>query len=181
MKHLMVDLKTLDVAPSAIILQVGAVRFSESGPIPEPDTGSPDVILYNILLTGQDGSMSEQTFRWWLRQSEGARQGLCTPEPVPLEHALRDLCKMADQCDRVWSHGASFDIPIINFHLKGRQLCSFLDVRDTRTLFELAGITRSNRTEPKVSHRADWDAWAQAHTAQTALNRISRLQVARLG
>ena len=165
MQDLMIDLETLDVLPTALILQVGLVRFDadSNSPVAGPDT-NPDIELYNVELKGQDGTWSEQTLRWWMNQSDSARKGLETPATLPISQVLGRVQVLAQdkKVTRVWSHGAAFDHPIVIYHLNKLgmgEMCSYRKLRCTRTLFDLFVMERTN---PQILHRADWDAWAQA-------------------
>ena len=162
MQDLMIDLETLDVVPTAMIMQVGLVTFDAASvfPIAGPDT-NPDIELYNVELKDQDGTWSEKTLRWWMNQSDS---GLENPAARPLAKVLGRIQILAqkENIKRVWSHGAAFDHPIVIYHLNKLgmgELCSYRKLRCTRTLFDLYTLDKS---VPKITHRADWDAWAQA-------------------
>jgi len=171
MQDIMIDLETLDVLPTSLIMQVGLVRFDATSdtPLANPDT-NPDIELYNVELKGQDGTWSEQTLRWWMKQSDSARKGLETPAALPIAEVLGRVQTLAqaEKIKRVWSHGAAFDHPIVIYHLNKLgmgEMCSYRKLRCTRTLFDLFDMGKTN---PQILHRADWDAWAQAEDVRRA-------------
>ena len=72
----------------------------------------------------------------------------------------------------VWSHGSIFDIVIVENicrHFQQAVTWKFWEVRDTRTLFDLANI------EVKIQgkHNALTDAIAQSKAVQTAYKKLS--------
>lgn len=73
MKHLMIDLETMDNKPTAAITAIGAVLFN-------PETGEMGETFYRrISLTSSvdyDCTMGADTVLWWLRQSIEAKTRL---------------------------------------------------------------------------------------------------------
>lgn len=182
----MFDLETLGVNPRAPILTIGAVHFraSEAAGVFR-GTFYKHVDLQSSLDAGlvPDGS----TFYWWLEQKKTARRELYMPAPrerllIALtnlsvwmrEVAWKEGCR--DEPHRIWGHGASFD-PVL---LESSYLAVNVEkpwryswVRDTRTLFEAAGMmdTYSQRMDEilgKNRHIALNDAGAQAMLVQEA-------------
>lgn len=99
-----------------------------------------------------------RTVQWWSEQSEEAQAAF--DNPVDLREALTSLTMWVDQiCDpqavmvrptggwrhiRIWSHGAAFDPPILAAAYEAVGLpvpWYYRAPRDTRTLFDLVGIT----------------------------------------
>ena len=76
--------------------------------------------------------------------------------------ALDQLYKFCWGAKRVWSHGAGFDVTILEWYFRkiGKAIpWQFWEVRDTRTIFDV-GIN-PNRP-PVLKHHALEDAWNQA-------------------
>lgn len=164
MRDVMIDLETLSTRPDAMILSIGAVAFGPDGLGAE----------FSVVVdpAGAHGHIDPGTVAWWLDQSAEARRPLganYTGERVPLAMALQrfrwfwnDL--MAPHAKlRVWGHGSSFDLPIIEsaFRVCGHQIpWGHRAGRDTRTILELAG-TRIVMPD-NAKHDALADAKAQA-------------------
>ena len=160
----MIDLETLDVLPTATILTIGAVKFDPFGnDIAEPlcekfylrvDVDSCDAI---------GGTVSPATLDWWASQSQAAQDEAFDPKDrVKIEDAMAQLYKFCWGAKRIWSHGAGFDVIILENYFRkiGKAIpWSFWEVRDTRTIFDI-GIN-PNRP-PVLKHHALEDAWNQA-------------------
>lgn len=160
----MIDLETLATTPDAAILSIGAVRFDPFGQdLKEPkmesfylrvDVDSCDALG---LVTSQD------TLNWWAQQSKEAQEEAFGVENrVAITDAMNQLYKFCWGAQRVWSHGAGFDVIILEhvFRKIGKGFpWSFWQVRDTRTIFDI-GI---NPDRPDVlAHHALHDAYNQA-------------------
>lgn len=160
----MIDLETLDVLPSASILTIGAVKFDPFGDdINEPDC---EKLYLKVDLDSCDKlelTVSQDTLAWWAQQSKEAQdEAFSTDGRIDISDAINQLYKFCWGAKRVWSHGAGFDIIILEhvFRKVGKAVpWRFWEVRDTRTLFDL-GID-PNRP-PVLKHHALEDAWNQA-------------------
>ena len=75
-----------------------------------------------------------------------------------------------EKITHIWGHGSHFDIPILENAYKACNLIppwKFWQVRDTRTLYEVAGVRLSN-TYVKMKHHAIYDAFRQMIAVQKA-------------
>ena len=183
--HLMIDIETYGRTPGAAIASIGAVFFDphEDNLNDLPD----DIPLFykNISLDSclQIGLKTDApTIEWWVKQGEEARQALETPTPIPVTSALYDFKRFYwDQKEElgrrtsvyVWSHGATFDIPMIAVACNqigwAEPPWVYYNCRDTRTLFDLAfkgGKPKSPASD--IKHYALGDAIAQAVQVQEA-------------
>lgn len=162
--HIMIDLETLDVTPTATILTIGAVKFDPFGD--EINDPKCDKFYVRVDVDSCDAlgcTVSQSTLDWWAQQSSAAQEEAFDPaNRISVQDAMAQLYKFAWGAKRVWAHGAGFDIPICeNLYRKvGKAIpWAFWDVRDTRTLFDI-GIN-PNRP-PVLKHHALEDAWNQA-------------------
>lgn len=135
-----------------------------------------------------------QTVQWWSEQSDEAQGAFADPVdlgvalgrfsdwlhrlmPVPTEHPrLRPLSNI-----RLWSHGAAFDPPILAAAYEAVGLpipWHYRAPRDTRTLFDAAGIEDHSALLARhpgpmgVSHHALDDSICQARAVCAAYNRL---------
>ena len=137
---MMVDIETLGRQTNSAILSIGACRFERHSEDMDSETFYRNVDLQSCLDVGMaiDGS----TVYWWLNNSAAARQALCSPFPIRLGEALIDLNTFYQGADCVWSHGAIFDVVILEeayrraFIPSGRPPWHYRKARDTRTLFD---------------------------------------------
>jgi hypothetical protein len=134
----MLDMETLAVSPNAVVLSLGAVHFDPYG------TGYGDSIYFRIDLDDQDAlgrEIDPNTLDWWAKQDPAIMEEAFGPDDrIPLAEAMDRFHKFAWGCSAFWSHGATFDLVMIeNIY---RQLNKALPwnywaLRDTRTLFDL--------------------------------------------
>jgi DNA polymerase III epsilon subunit-like protein len=171
---IMIDLETLDVLPTASILTIGAVRFDPFG----DDVNDPDCdkfyVKVNLDSCDRYGcTVSQDTVEWWSKQSQAAQdEAFSADGRIPIESAMDQLYKFCWGGKRVWSHGAGFDVIILEnlFRKVGKAIpWSFWEVRDTRTLFDL-GI--DPKRPPVLKHHALEDAWNQAVGVQNVFKTL---------
>ena len=162
--NVMIDLETLATSPNAAILTIGAVKFDPFGDdVNEPDC---EKLYLKVDLDSCDKlelTVSQDTLAWWAQQSKEAQdEAFSTDGRIDISDAINQLYKFCWGAKRVWSHGAGFDVIILEhvFRKVGKAVpWRFWEVRDTRTLFDL-GID-PNRP-PVLKHHALEDAWNQA-------------------
>lgn len=137
-KHLMVDMETMAVSHRAVVLSLGAVHFNPYG------NGYGDKIYFKIDLDDQDQlgrEIDPNTLDWWSKQDPKImEEAFSTNDRIPLTEAIDRFHKFAWGCDSFWSHGATFDLMIIEDLYKqlNRPLpWNYWQLRDTRTLFDL--------------------------------------------
>ena len=115
--HVMIDLETLDNKPTSAIVSIGAVKF-------DPKFGKLGDTFYRVVEIESAlkfGTASGSTIKWWMKQSDAARDvfNMTTLENVSdLPTALRDfsdwLARTGQDFDyKVWGNGASFDNTIL--------------------------------------------------------------------
>jgi hypothetical protein len=170
----MIDLETLDVTPTATILTIGAVKFDPFGD--DVNEKLADKLYIKVDLDSCDrygGTVSQSTIDWWAGQSAEAQEEAFDPEGrVDIVDAMNQLYKFCWGAKRVWSHGATFDIPICEFYFRkvGKAIpWQFWEARCTRTLFDI-GIN-PNRP-PVLKHHALEDAWNQAVGVQNVFRHL---------
>lgn len=169
--HLMIDLETMSNRPNAAIVQIGAVQFDPNDAQAKLGAPSPFGRYVDITSAIAAGShVSGDTLMWWLAQNDKARSALADGQAkaVPLSNALMDLIAWCPK-ERiyVWSHGAGFDVPIVEVAMSRFNLkppWRFWDVRDTRTLFCIAGkdLKSLGGARDGIHHDAVDDAMYQA-------------------
>jgi len=137
-KHLMIDMETMAVSPNAVVLSLGAVHFNPWG------NGYGEKIYFKIDLDDQDKlgrEIDPNTLEWWSRQDPAIMEEAFSEEGrIPLADAMNQFHKFAWGCDAFWSHGATFDLVIIEniYRQLGKGLpWQYWQLRDTRTLFDL--------------------------------------------
>jgi len=175
-RHLMVDLETLGSHNNAVITQIGGCIFQPCAEEPIIKSFCFHVDPQSCLDIGL--GMQWATIKWWMQQSEEARAAFQRTDTISIKQALANLC-VADwkaiQC--IWSHGLTFDVPILENALKKTKMdipWSFKAGRDTRTLFWLQD---PDWPENKLKHSAEHDAIAQAIAVTSALRKLGAAKV----
>ena len=173
----MIDIETLGTSPGSAIATIGAVRFhrtSESMPL-----------LYNCdtfyrriyLSTCSDRGLTkdDSTIQWWSNQPNEARAEVFGDQHdrVSLKVALSELSVWLRGARAVWAHGASFDPVLLESAYRAVDLpvpWKYWNIRDTRTLFDLAGET----LKPTSSeHHALRDAYRQVKLAHLCFKKLA--------
>jgi len=170
MSDVMIDIETLGTKPGAAILSIGAVMFGMDG---LGETFYAPIDLESCAAAGL--TINPATVRWWMQQSDEARAAAIPPDAAPLRQVLMAFQAwfVSQGAKYPWCHGATFDVPILDAAYHSCCLASpwkFSAVRDTRTLYDLAGIKVDRRTG--VHHHALDDAIAQAQAAARALRNV---------
>ncbi len=169
-RHIMLDLETLSLDGDAVITQIGGCVF-------QPCSVNWNVKSFCFFVDPQSCldigmKMSWSTIQWWMKQDNDARakfQGVT----MSIREAL-SLLSQASWADMrgVWSHGACFDIPILENAFKRCGMKTpwhHKAVRDTRTLFWL---TAPVWPDNPIKHSAEHDAIAQAGAVTNGLRSI---------
>lgn len=167
----MVDMETLAVSPSAVVLSLGAVHFDPYS------TGYGDSIYFRIDLDDQDTlgrEVDPKTIDWWSKQDPAImEEAFSLDNRIPLVDAMDQFHRFAWGCSAFWSHGATFDLVILeNIY---RQLnkplpWNYWQLKDTRTLFDLG----QDPEMPQGSkHDALQDAIRQAVGVQNVYRKLN--------
>ena len=166
----MIDLETLATTPNAAILTIGACKF-------DPKATDVDSTYYErIVLETQEEYgrvINEDTLAWWSQQGPQIQEDAFGEgdDRIDLKDAMKKLYAFGLGTSNVWSHGSIFDVVIIEDICRSFQQAvtwKFWEVRDTRTLFDLADV--SVRIEGK--HNALTDAIAQAQAVQNSYSKL---------
>jgi DNA polymerase III epsilon subunit-like protein len=160
-RYAMVDLETLSTNLNAAILTLGAVVFD-----PFDSTKPMQELYLRIELEDQESAgaiIDSSTLEWWSKQSPEIIEEAFGPENrIPIADAMKQFRKFVWNCDKIWSHGATYDLIILQLvfdRLKMPYPWSYYNMRDTRSIFAL-GIDPAMPQAQK--HNALEDAKRQA-------------------
>jgi len=170
----MVDLETMSTRGDAAFVSIGAVAFDPDGSSVPKDGKKVfhrNVDLQSCIDLGL--RVSGDTVMWWLSRPDVARQSLMDPPPVPVTDVLTAFTEWYSSVTRygscVWSHGATFDVPLISEcyeRLGLKAPWKFWDVNDTRTVFRRVGMKLPRADDRADGHTALFDAITQAEHLQ---------------
>jgi DNA polymerase III epsilon subunit-like protein len=113
--NVMIDLETLGVTADAMIMSIGAVKFTMDGYI--DDKGFYAICSMNGQLMRH---INPDTLVWWMKQDAVAQSIFSDEGRIMLEDALHDLKEWYRGSEKalLWSNGADFDIPMVNHALR---------------------------------------------------------------
>ena len=159
----MIDIETLGQAPDAVVVSIGAVRFSL-------DTGSVDEAggFYRAIDPTSDpvGKFDASTIVWWMKQSQAARDAWMTGG-ISAKAALSDFYFWTREIvGNVWANPPTFDLTILDSLYKRHGIQKpwhYRQERCSRTLFNLAIDRGFSPLIADKPHHALQDAILQAH------------------
>ncbi len=148
---IMIDLETLAVTPDAMMLSIGACEFYYT------DDTVLNSFYRRVSISKQAyARLDPKTLAFHMRLPDDAREEMvkCLTDGIPVADAVGEFADWMAHTKsdngpgpmHVWSHGATFDIPILIFHLSHNGFdpdAVFGDhrvFRDTRTLYDVAGF-----------------------------------------
>lgn len=171
-RHVMLDLETLSSSKDAAIIQVAAVVF-------DPSTGE-HMAQFDAVSSDLVGRVNPKTVAWWMQQKQAAKLGArISSEGIPTKRVLADFIEWfrgLGPVEAIWSHGATFDLPVMCSALAAcdlEQPWHYRAERDTRTLYALApgGMPEVVRDEDQV-HDALYDCKLQIAQVVGALRAL---------
>ena len=182
---IMIDLETLDTSPYCVILTIGVVRFDPKGQgiierLELRPTIEDQTEIHNRII-------NDDTLRWWSEQSpEALEEAMGDRDRMSFRDCMEVLYKFCWNRRAVWSNGASFDVVACETGM--RQTLTeypnpipwpFWTVRDTRTLYEIAGVSlKDKKYGSKTTHKAVEDAEHQAIVVQDAYMKLMKAGLA---
>lgn len=178
--HIMLDLETLSTRKDAAIIQIAAVAF-------DPETGEISS-SFNAFIRNPSGHVDVPTVAWWMQQAQAATLGAAVAASSADDEwsalgAFSDWleCLAADAgspaaIEALWSHGATFDIVVLenayNRRLRAKPW-SYKIERDTRTLYAVApGGCPAVPVDPQRKHDARYDCEVQVKQVVGALQAL---------
>lgn len=169
----MIDLETWGTTQGCAIRSIGAVAFDPKG------SGAGAKFYSNV----DDRScwvaglrIDPKTARWWEGQPEEAKAALL-PDRRSLSEVIHGFRKFYEQnrFEHVWCQGASFDAPILEAAARAVNMWApwqYHKVRDTRTVYNLAGLDPSTIARVGTHHNAIDDCLHQVICVQTSLRML---------
>lgn len=153
---IMLDIETLDVAPTAQLLQIGAVN------ILKPHF---DFEVSISIASQQDyfATVSLDTVDFWQGLPEEVKQRVLYGQ-THVQDALRVLACWLPRNARLFCYGAAFDFPILHhhYHMNGLEVpWNYRDLRCFRTIYA-QHQEHFAKAKAELAHDALSDARAQA-------------------
>ena len=167
----MLDTETLGTRPGCVVMSVALVTVDEKQDWVTRNISVEDQGIYGLVI-------DPLTLSWWGSQPESSYDA-CRTNSVDLRPALLAVNEWlvplrAGRPVRLWCHGAGFDASIVEELYRRARVCcpwKYWDVRDTRTVYDLAGVDLRTYSAG-VKHCALDDAKNQAAALLDALKRL---------
>lgn len=175
MNECMIDLETLSSRPDAIILTIGAIKFSRYGKIKsleECDTFYRRIKIDSCKRIGL--RKDAETVNWWNDQDSEIKDEAFGKERVTLRQALKEFSDWFGNCQYIWSHGSSFDCTILKeayIHCNLEAPWSYHNERDTRTIYDICRVNL-NCFGVQNKHHALWDCYFQIKGVELAIQNM---------
>jgi DNA polymerase III epsilon subunit-like protein len=165
MTDIMLDLETLSIRPDAAIIVIGAIKFFRKGSMISMEDSEKFYRRITVESCKEVGlRIDKETLEWWKTQDKNVLyEALENPDRVPLKQALQEFTEWMGNSKYVWGNGDDFDCTILGeaFSRCGMQIpWKFFLTRDCRTLFDLAGIKKSDLPSG-LEHHAIHDCYRQ--------------------
>lgn len=169
----MLDIETMGFRPECVVLTFGAIKFDPYNPGLEPHTG-----FYQRLNVDEQlalgRTVDDSTMEWWSQQAESVREEAFADEDrVSLVEFAKELNKYMVGVDNIWAQGPTFDFVIIENLFRMIDVpvnWQFWQIRDSRTLFQVAGDPR--KADRAEAHNALADCYYQAKGVQDVFKQL---------
>lgn len=159
--HVCVDLETLSTRSNAVIVTIAAVKFNFSS-----DSVETFSVNVNPLESKALGlHISKDTLEWWRVQKPEATKAWMNSR-MGLSEALDEFDNFCGNAKdkNFYSQGINFDFPILesSYEALGRkEPYRYWNLRDTRTIYWLAGLDTKNEPRIGTYHNAIDDCLTQ--------------------
>ena len=155
MKHCMIDLETFGTSAGCVIRSIGAVAF-------DPRTPRLGAEFYKNI-TEEDqiacGAFKDpSTIKWWDSQGDSAKE-ILEPNQMDLKTVVNGFNNFwkENKLKFAWSQGSNFDSVLWEATCKlvgVRPPWQFYNTRDTRTVYDMAGLNTKTIPRKGIYHYA---------------------------
>lgn len=172
----MLDLETLGISESAVVVQIGVVKFTRGSNKVE-DT---EKVLINIELADYQNypefKMDITTVQFWLSQNKKAQDKVFKTNPgtqLDVKSAFSYMRDFIGGAQHIWCH-PSFDGKIVDFYLRALKLIKidYWKYRDLRTLVDVTQYDYKNHPYEGVKHSALDDCMHQISYANECFKQL---------
>jgi hypothetical protein len=177
--NIMIDLETYSTANNAVILSIGAIKFSlHDKSLPELDkldTFYRKIDIQSCVDLGMDINLN--TVNWWNNQTEDAKSEVFSLDNrIPITQAIQEFIVWFGNANNfVWANGIDFDCVILSNAI---ELCkckvpwNFWNVMDCRTVMKLYNIRLADiKYESLIKHHSLHDCYRQILGLRKALKK----------
>lgn len=158
----MIDIETLSTETNALILTISAVKFNMK------EDKDMETFYYRINRESCEKlgmHVDENTVKWWKNQKEEARlEAFDEKDRFGIKFVLLKLTDFLRDANCLWSHSPNFDYVILESAYKKCRLdvpWKFWQLRDTRTVYDLAYVNLKEFSKSTECHNALFDCFNQ--------------------
>lgn len=174
MDDIMIDIESLSLQPDAVVLSIGAVKFSCQSTC-EPRYGDRLLLVPNVLQQIAVGRhVDPKTQTWWAGQPQAASAHWKNPgEDLFVQTALAALSRFTEGYQRIWANGICFDITVLEHLYRQFNLTApwkYNAVRDARTVYDVGCY---GATVPR--YLPDDESLTAHHPVDDCISQIRRL------
>jgi hypothetical protein len=175
--NIMLDLETMDIRPSAVVLSIGMVKF-------DPVKRTLGDIYYRVLSSqdqlDMERTQSDSTVKWWSEQDKEAAAVVLLSSQADADEVHTTLMEMGEWMGdepKLWGNGSDFDNVILASLFDTYGVRTPWDHRHNRCYRTLKALGSRKMTPAKqaqlgppptregVQHHALYDAVYQARVA----------------
>lgn len=201
-RHVMIDSETLSTSNNGVIWQIGAVEWFPGRP---HGTCEETLRAFNAHISLESSFaagrvVDPSTIMYWMGAETDAREAFILgqqnaiawrdalqllSEWIVTDNGRQGMSRTTRAPDAVWSHGAAFDLAMLEEgYRRARMKCpwDYNAQRDTRTIFAMSGqslhkwYTEEDRVNDKlIAHNAVDDSIAQITGLMRAINHLRDL------
>jgi hypothetical protein len=173
--EVMLDLETFSTRGNAAILIIAAIKFNRDEPIGKIE--KTDNFYAKISLESckkVNLHVDSKTVHWWENRDPETKKDIFSEPREELKSVLLKFNRWFGKAEKIWSHGASFDVPILSeayYNCSLEPPWKFWNIRDTRTIFDLVDMNIKDFPQDNL-HNALHDCWRQIYGLQQCFKKI---------
>jgi exodeoxyribonuclease VIII len=174
--EVMIDIETLSTKNNALILTIGAIKFSRNKDI-EPLESTVNFYKRISIKSCKKLNMDidNDTVQWWNNQTKDARyEAIENKDRHDIKDVLIELTEFIKDCKYIWANSPNFDCVILENAYRCCNLeipWKYWNLRDCRTIYDLGNTSlKSITTETK--HNSLEDCYNQILCLNKAYKKI---------
>lgn len=186
MKNVMLDLETLSTRSNAMIVTIGAIKFSDNVIYPETidknEIVKLDTFYRRIDLNSYKNDINvhidDKTIEWWKTLDYPIQfESLYHPDRVSIKQALDEFREWFsnDPYIKIYGNGSSFDCSILGEMYNQHDMetpWKFWNIRDLRTVMDIGNIKMNTLPQTNL-HDAICDCYRQIIGYQRSMKAIN--------
>ena len=162
----MIDIETLSIKPNATILTIGAIKFNKSiqeRPLKDMETFYIRINKNSCEKLKMD--VDPKTIEWWKTQNDKTYyEAFENTDRIDIKEGLVQLSNFLKGHKNIWANSPNFDIVILENAYNCCKLdipWNFWNLRDTRTVYDLASVRLNDFFNKDEHHNALNDCHSQ--------------------